>query len=159
MRRLGGTMLLGARTVAHVEGPTSVVLGHAASTTRPAVTRVWGVRVEPDHETLRLLAPDDDVRALDPGAAIAATFASCVDYRSVQLKGTVVTVEAVGPDDRELVDEYTRAFVAVNLPIGVSEGMIRGMRPRSLAAVRMRVEAAYDQTPRPGAGNVVEALA
>ncbi len=146
---------------AFLERGCALIVGTASPDGAPHAQRAWGCSVVgPDRVRLLLDSSDDVLREqLAGGGRIAVTSADVRDLRSVQLKGTVTTLEDEPTpadldrcaihneelfDDIEVSDHYPRVLV---------ERMI----PRGYMVAVVVVEELYDQTPGPSAGTRVGA--
>jgi hypothetical protein len=153
----------GASAPGQIDLPTllgegvAVVVATADEHLRPQITRGWGPQLDADGETVTLCVgapPGSPMRAnLDRGGVIAATFSLPTTYRTVQLKGPVLSVGEPGPEQLARVEEHIAAFgdqaAAVRLPSGVAPRL----REHTLVAVDMAIRERYDQTPGPKAGS------
>jgi hypothetical protein len=74
-------------------------------------------------------------------------------FRSVQLKGRVLSVGSPTDDDLALAAQLTdRFFEAVHLTDGNPLELLRRIRSNEMAVLEMTVDEQFDQTPGPDAG-------
>jgi len=142
--------------VPFLESGVSILVGTRDEHLRPDGVRGVGVRVEADgREVTVFLAEPPAAGCLGNLAAngrVAVAFSRPVDHRSVQLKGQVVGMRAAGKADREAIDRYRGLLIAALGEVGLSPRLVGRIRMAPCRAVRFRVEAVYEQTPGPGAG-------
>ncbi len=138
----------------------SMLFGTVCADGAPRAARAWGVQVDPSSPRLRIAVTADDAVVVANLASPSVTFtaADVRTFRSLQIKGRVVLVEAPTPHDRAIVDEQTdRFFVAV---MEVDRTPLEGLRcmlPHDVVMVEMSVDELFDQTPGPTAGSALRA--
>ncbi|MEZ5289259.1 MAG: hypothetical protein R2712_31555 [Vicinamibacterales bacterium] len=122
----------------------------------PNAARVTALTVDDDGHHVVAYVPSvsadpvlADLRA-NGQAAIVVTRPT--DDRGCQVKGVFVDARAAGPEDQSLVraqwDHFLDVLEMVGLPRAATESWI--VWP--CIAIRIRVQALFDQTPGPGAG-------
>ncbi|MDP9075547.1 MAG: pyridoxamine 5'-phosphate oxidase family protein [Actinomycetota bacterium] len=145
-----------------IQGPVSAMLGTADATAVPDATRVAGV-APLEGRRLRILI-SADARAARANAVVGARVAVLVtditSYRSVQWKGWVVSSgEERTPGDIALFHRHVDAFSQAGPDVGIPREMIPGLFPREVVPLIVEVDAVYNQTPGPGAGGRIGAVA
>jgi hypothetical protein len=139
-----------------LESGVSILLGTRGPRLVPAAARGVGLRVEPGGEEVTVFLPAATAGATLANLRDAGRLAVCVsrarDHRSVQLKGRVVAVAEAGHAERTVVDRYRCALSAHWAEIGIPPRLTLRMAHWPCHAVRVRVEALFEQTPGPGAG-------
>ena len=73
-------------------------------------------------------------------------------YRTVQLKGEVVSVREPTAEQLAAVDDHVEAFSREAEEVGLMPGTGRRFLDPGLVAVTLAVRELYDQTPGPSAG-------
>jgi len=152
--------VIGAETVAFLEGGCALIVGTVAADGQPRATRGWGLTVlpgsDPDELSVRLLLDGDDPVArenLAATAVIAITAGNVRTLHSTQLKGRSVGIEEATDPDRERADRYVEAFVSDIVAVDrTPRELIVRMVPSGIVACTVAVTELYDQTPGPGAG-------
>jgi hypothetical protein len=140
---------------AFVEGDAAQTIGTADAARAPTVGRAWGLRVRHGHLVRALIGADDATTPnLRVGARVAVLLVDVATYRSVQLKGSVVDVEAPTASDHDVHEVYVAEFVAA-LRAADRHTSPDGALPAQLVSVTIDVDAAFDQTPGPGAGRAL----
>jgi hypothetical protein len=143
-----------------VERGAGLVVGTVSSDGEPRADRAWAVSVV-DAATCRIrfvMSADDPVvvEHLESGT-VSLTGADVTTYRSVQLKGRPVVVEAPTVDDLALAAHQSGVFFeAVHRTDGNPVELLRRILPREMVAVEMVVDESFDQTPGPTAGTVLD---
>jgi hypothetical protein len=137
-------------------GP-AVIVATSDERLRPQVSRGWGPELEPGGTVLVMCvaaAAGSPMHAnLERGGTIAATFSAPTTYRSVQLKGPVLTVGEPVAEQLSRVDEHLAAFVEQVAQVGLPPSRAPRLREPALLAVQMEIRERYDQTPGPKAGS------
>jgi hypothetical protein len=137
---------------AFAEGDSAQTIGTADGSRAPTIGRAWGLRVRDGHLVRALVGADAATAAnLEPGGRIAVLLVDIATYRSVQLKGSIVSVEAPTPSDRDVHDRYVDEFEAA-LRAADRHTRLDAVLPVELLAVTIDADAVFDQTPGPGAG-------
>jgi hypothetical protein len=137
-----------------LEGPNSIIVATQDGQLMPECARGLLLRCQGDDVTLWLpsavTARTEANLTADPRIAVAAELPSAHVTR--QLKGVVTRVMKAPEDRRAMLDEGWEAFVqqcgAVGLPRRLLERVIRW----PVTEIHLRVNAVFDQSPGPGAG-------
>jgi hypothetical protein len=121
---------------------------------RPEIGRGWAPVVDGSNVTLCITARDGSPTRtnLESNGRIAVTCSRPTTYRTIQLKGSVVEIRDVRPDDEQRVAGHLEAFIAEAQKLGLPQGFGQTFVAGELIAVTFAVEELYDQTPGPGAG-------
>lgn len=138
-----------------LESGCALIVGAALSDGEPYATRAWGLEVvDAEGGEVRLLVDADDVPRL--AGIMAVTGADVRTLRSVQLKGLVLRSDPVTGTDLDRTAAYCDAFfAAVEDTDGTPRRLMDKLRPAVLAAIHLRVDELFDQTPGPSAGGVL----
>jgi hypothetical protein len=135
----------------------AVIVATCDGELRPQISRGWGPALAPDGAALTMCvgaAAGSRMRAnLERTGMIAATFSLPTTYRTVQLKGPVLTVREPIAEDLARVDEHLAAFVEQVARVGMAASRTPRLREPALLAVQMEIRERYDQTPGPRAGS------
>lgn len=150
--------MIGAETVAFLEGGCALIVGTVAADGEPRANRGFGLTVLPGNAdvAVRVLLEANDPRVrenLETTGHIAITAGNVQTLYSTQLKGRAVAIELATDTDRERATRYVNAFaddvVAVDR---TPRELIARMMPPDVFAVTVAVSELFDQTPGPGAG-------
>jgi hypothetical protein len=132
----------------------------------PRIARVWAARVLDGSDVIEIYVQRAgalpllealvyDLFNLESGRRAALNLIEVTTYRSRMFKGAC----ALAPNDPDptFVDESLaadgRAFHSVGMPADAVERILsHGDPPREMVALRLTVEAIFDQSPKPGAG-------
>ena len=122
----------------------------------PNGTRALAVKVEDDGRHVAVyVARVASVRILgdleDNGQA-AVSFGRPVDDKACQVKGTFLAARDASDDERPLIAAQWDGFLASLEQIGIPRAATRAWITWPAVAIRLRVNAVFDQTPGPGAG-------
>jgi hypothetical protein len=135
----------------------AVVLGTASAEGKPHVTYVWGPKVLDSRTQLHVFLErprsEQAVTNLEETSLAAVTFAEPVSYRSFQLKGRYQGMTPASPDEAAWVQRHRELFASQTALIGDSPGVRRNAwMEADLLRLEIDVDAAFDQTPGPHAG-------
>jgi hypothetical protein len=140
-----------------------VIVGTCDRVLVPELSRAWGVRVLPDRAGLEVCVSAQvcgrTLANLADNQQIAVTITNPRTYRSFQVKGQAVDTRATDSADLERIAAHQRAFVEAVVSVGLTEASALQMLAPELApkpaftAIRVAVQAVFDQTPGPGAGS------
>jgi hypothetical protein len=136
----------------------SVIVAACRPAEAPVAGLACGCRILADGR-MRLLLPrpgnEKLLAMVECRARIAITFSQPFTHRSIQVKGSQGVVTTLDQEDRrEAVRQgqgVRRELVVVGYPPGFAEAYCR-VDPDILAAVDVVLDAAFVQTPGPGAG-------
>lgn len=142
-----------------VESGAGLVVGTVSIDGEPRADRAWGVSVvDPDERRIRFVMSADDAAVLEhlESGNVSLTGAEISTFRSIQLKGRTVVVEAPRAEDIEMArTQSEKFFEMVNLVDGNPVEHLRRMLPLETVAVEMVVAEMFDQTPGPAAGRAL----
>ena len=117
-----------------------------------------GCRILPGGRMRLLIQRPGNERALElaaTGARIAATYSQPITHRSIQVKGARSAVVTPTEEDRQAALRQLAGLNAELVEIEYTHGFADAycaLDPDNLAAIEFEMEAAYVQTPGPGAG-------
>jgi hypothetical protein len=142
-------------TVEFLQSGCGLLVAAVSADGTPRANRGWGLDVLAD-ERVRVLLDADEQTTLEYLAEhdrIAINATSVPTYRSIQLKGRCIGVDAANDADaaraRRYCDEFLAEVVAVD---GYDLAILQRLVPASFVACTVQVEELYDQTPGPAAG-------
>lgn len=122
----------------------------------PESMLAMGAKVHEGGCTLTVYLPEALSKAtvanLKSNGQIAICLSRPRDHRSVQVKGSVVRIRASEPADRELQAVHRAALVEQFAGVGIPRSATRRLVWWPSLAVEVAVNAVYDQTPGPRAG-------
>lgn len=134
----------------------SLNVATASRDLEPNGTRAFAAVVEPDRlhvvVFVHAVAAPTLLRDLGENPRLALTFGRPADHRTAQLKGTFLGSRPASDDDRPEVERQAEGFARSLEGIGIARAAMTGWNPWPATALRMRVEAIFEQTPGPGAG-------
>src|SRR5262245_58356941 len=133
----------------------AVQAGTADQNGRPHVTWAWGPRVN-DDGTLSVFL--DTARAgrtlanLAVNRKVAVICADPIGYRAIQFKGQWLSASAPSDAERGWVQRHRELFASNLALVGDSPAGIRNLWMENTTRIDFTLEAAFDQTPGPKAG-------
>jgi hypothetical protein len=142
--------------VSFLQSGCALIVGTVGAAGVPLASRGWGLDIDAEELSGRLLLASDDPvlrEHLASTARLAVTGASVRTLRSVQLKGSVRDVEPATDADRErsrrYCDELFGDIVAVD---HAERWQTQRLEPADLIACRFGIDEVFDQTPGFAAG-------
>jgi len=145
--------------VAFLHSGVGTMVGISDADLVPALTRGFALRVTADGESLEVFigrAQSAPVLArLWPGGLLAVTLASPVDYRAMQIKGTVLQWQAAEATDDVWVNRYWELFEKAVGRVGITPAQCARLRCRDLVRITVAPRDLFRQTPGPSAGNAL----
>jgi hypothetical protein len=155
-----GSQLRSEELVAFLHSGVSGMVGNSDADLVPALTRGFAFRVAAAGESVDVFvgrAQSGPVLArLRPGAAMAITVASPIDYRAVQIKGTVSRWQPAEAADAAWVARHWELFQAAVALVGIPPDQCVRLRCRDLVRITVVPRALFRQTPGPSAGSALE---
>ena len=151
-------MLLPDEVLDFIQSGVSVIVGVVGPDGRAQAGRALASRVVAGGK-IRLMYPDEGHTAImasaQSGGPIAVTYSAPISHRTIQIKSSSSRAEEMEPDDRISLEAQIDAFAAVLRAIGFPQHFVQAFcanRSVSAGVVSFVPEAAYEQTPGPGAG-------
>ena len=154
---------IGPDQVALLARSVSVIIGSADDARRPHLMRAVGYRLSEDRRRLMVLlthgGAQDVLADLRRNGRIAVVFSEPSTHRTLQVKGSDAVVSPALADDEELAARYLERFVEEIAQLGFGAEVARTLLAHGgdLMAVHFTVEAAFEQTPGPAAGEPLAA--
>lgn len=146
-----------------LESGVSVLVGTRSDRLFPDCCRGFGAMVGEDGREVTVYLPDatcgESLANLRDNGAIAVCFSRAIDHRSLQIKGEAVEIREADEKDRKRILRYRRALAESLGVVGVPPQVTLRIAHWPCRAVRVRVNAVFDQTPGPGAGAALGAPA
>jgi hypothetical protein len=137
-----------------LEGPNSIIVATQDGQRMPECARGLLLRCQGDDVTVWLpsavSARTEANLAADPRIAVAAELPSA--HLTRQLKGVVTRVLTAPESHRSLLEEGFEAFVQQCGSVGIPRRLLERVIRWPATEVHLRVNAVFDQTPGPGAG-------
>lgn len=149
-------MIIPSEVIESLQGGVSLLVASCGRDGRPACTRGVALRIWPDrdHATLFLATataqPVADQLRARPTVAFVVSRPS--DYRTVQMKGTVIAVRDALDTDRPFVSECVKAFAELVDGLGVPRQIALRVAHWPCLAIDVELGEIFVQTPGPGAG-------
>jgi hypothetical protein len=141
--------------VSFLEGPCAQNVATSDLDGAPTAGRAWGVRVAAGRFVRALVGADPATAAnLEVTRRIALMVIDVATYRSVQVKGTITAVQPPTAADHDVYDLYVREFASALVAEGRNTPLDQAL-PGSFLAVSIDVDALFDQTPGPTAGQPI----
>lgn len=157
-REAGHTDLLPAHLVAFLQGGVAVTLGARRADGRPVVGGGVACRVDAMRDVRVLMPPGANaafIEAVRNGSAVAATFSSGRDHRSIQLKASCGQIRETLPDDLIEAERQCALLADELVELGYTRLQANAYAQRGttdLVSLEFRPERVFTQTPGPGAG-------
>lgn len=144
---------------AFLDSGVSMVGASANDDLVPEAFRMWGASLG-DDGVLRALVSSDAAQTFEhmrEGTLLCMTFADVLNLRSMQVKGrSIGAAEPPGPEDLARMARYQEVLAPKSRLNGTPPALLEEIRPRSVFAVSIVLDEAYDQTPGPSAGSSLE---
>ena len=122
----------------------------------PSAARVAALRADPDGQFLTAFVPTVAAALVLPdlhaNGQVAVVSARPPDERGCQVKGVFVNAWDATESERAIVDAQWERFRARLELIGLPRVATDTWATWPCTAIRLRVQAVFDQTPGPGAG-------
>jgi hypothetical protein len=137
-----------------LEGPNSIIVGTQDGKRMPDCARGLLLRCQGDDVTLWLpsavSARTEANLAIDPRIAVAAELPSA--HKTRQVKGLVTRVLTAPESHRALLQEGFEAFIQQCGTVGLPRRLLERVILWPATEVHFRVNAVFEQSPGPGAG-------
>lgn len=153
--------MLDTELVRFLQGPVMILMAARDAEGRPAIARGLGCSVQ-DGAALDVEIGArqwaEALAGLSPGDTVALTFVRPSDYRSVQVKGPLLSRAAGDAASDARAAAYRNAMGSELRRLGVLQPQIDqwvGLEP--LTTLRVRPSTIFDQTPGEGAGRILAA--
>jgi hypothetical protein len=135
----------------------SVLVGTRDARLRPDCVRASGVAAEPRRNVVTVFLPaatSERARAnLEDNGRIAVTVTRAIDHRSLQVKGRVLELRDSTEEELGEIRRYLADLALDWGQVGVPCKATQALNHWPSYTVRLRVEALFEQTPGPDAGN------
>jgi hypothetical protein len=142
-----------------LEGEVGIHLGTCDSNREPFGVRALAAAVEADAAHLVVymatVAAERVLPDLEANGQAAVSFGRPIDERACQVKGVFVSARDVGEAERPRVAAHWQSFLANLEQIGVKRAAYAEWPTWPCVAIRLRVTALFEQTPRPGTGGPI----
>jgi hypothetical protein len=162
--------LLTPELVAFVHGRVVAMVGSAGADLTPALTRGFAPRIAPDRRAIDVFVGRAQSTAclanLVPGATMSLIVGNPVDYRGIQIKGTVIGRRPVAADQGGAPDQADDAawlhrgralHIEALERVGIGRIQSDRLWCRDMVCVTLVPAALFRQTPGPGAGGPLAA--
>lgn len=152
--------MLTEKLIEHLHGPHVAFITTRDTQLRPRTDLSVGVRAHPDRAHLTVLLPEaasaNALGNLRANGRVALTALSPLTLEAYQFKGAFASAAAATPDEEAVVELFLAKIAPVYQTYGVPNYWL-GVATRPAVAMVFRVEAVFDQAPRPGAGAALPA--
>lgn len=136
-----------------------VYVGTRDERLQPEAMLAMGSRVHPDLRTFTVYLPEKlagaTIRNLESNGDIAIALVRPVDHKSVQLKGKMISLRPSVEADRPIQQHGRAALIEQFAAIGIPRPLTRRLVWWPSIAVDVDVRHVYQQTPGPGAGELL----
>jgi hypothetical protein len=140
---------------------TSILVGTVDPSGWPACCRGVALVVHPDREGVTVYVPvataAETVANIASNGRVAVVSSEIVSHVTVQLKGRARAVRIAGEAEAEAVHAHFDRFIDALDSVGLPRGIGRALSRWPAFAVDLAVEAVFEQTPGPRAGQLVKA--
>ena len=149
-------MIVPDEVMASLEGGLSLLVAGLDGQGRPVCTRGVGLRIWPDRERATVFLARATAQPLSDHLLVNRQLAFVVsrpnDYRTVQMKGTVLALREADDADFTFVSSFVRAFADLVDGLGVPRTIALRVAHWPCLAVDVALAELFLQTPGPGAG-------
>lgn len=153
--------VLSDEIVEFIESGLSIIVGVVGTNGRAQTGRALAARVV-GRSTIRIIYPSEGNSAVmataQAGGPIAVTFSAPLSHRTIQIKGGLCKTEPLDPEDQINADRQAEAFAGVLRALGHTAAFVKAIcdyRSSTLRVLSFPAEAAFEQTPGPGAGRSI----
>jgi hypothetical protein len=158
--------LIDEAQAAFMQGGVSISAASCGAQPFPSLCRALACRVFADRRQLTVMVSKAQAAALladvQCNGRLALVCSQPSTHRTIQIKGDDAQVLAPDADDLRAVAMHRNAFVAEVVPLGFAEPLVRLLLTcpeQDIVAIRFTPNAAFNQTPGPRAGAVLQANA
>ena len=148
--------MIDEQLAAFLEEGIAIQLATRNEQLEPNGVRVVAVAVEPSGTHVVAYVPEEAVYHVLPDlqstGQVAMVFSRPPDERSCQVKGTFDGARAAAGDERARVEAQWDRWLDRLVTIGVARTMFDHWTAWPCVAIRVRVNAIFNQTPGPGTG-------
>jgi hypothetical protein len=153
-------VILSPSLITFLEQGVSIYMGTRNGRLEPNGVRVIALKVDDDREHLVAYLPASDaglvLADLEANGQAALAFARPADDRACQIKGERVSIRDAEPSELAMVQKQWAGLLDQLQMVGIPPVATQGWTTWPCVAVKLRVTAAFDQTPGPGAGSVLD---
>ena len=152
--------MLESEVVTFLQSGCALVACAASGHGTPIAARAWGLDIDPERRSARVLLRSDDPvlhEHLVPSAKIAVLGTSTVELRVVHIKGPIEQVARATDDDRERSRRYRDAVFGMLVDVeGRNRSLLERVVPLDLTACVFSVDEVIDLTPLPAVERLAE---
>ncbi|HKR04380.1 MAG TPA: pyridoxamine 5'-phosphate oxidase family protein [Bacteroidia bacterium] len=154
-------MQLSSKLKDFINGPRGTAMGTRDAQLIPEYNRVVYAQAIDDKHVKIFIAKKTAGRAIEninENGLMAVTFVNVLNYEAYQLKGKCVKYEEANDEEQVMVENNMKAFNEVCVKIGLEDGIVFNWPHNPVWAIEMKVEEAYEQTPKIGTGTKLETV-
>lgn len=151
--------------ITHLAAGPSHRVGSCAADGRPGIGRALATESLPDGRLRVLMGRDagaDVLDAIQATGQVAVVLGLPTTNRTLHVKGRDARVTPSGPEDQALLHQRFEAFMAQLEPFGFNRDAVAQnwylVQQAGLCRITFTISGAWNQSPGPGAGQVVELL-
>lgn len=154
-------MQLNSRLKDFINEPRGMGLGTRDADLTPEYSRVVGAQVVDDEHVRFFISGKTGTRAIEnikDNKMMAVTLVNALNGEAYQLKGKCVKYAEANNEEHTMVENYLKEFNEIAVKIGLIDGLTFNWPHRPCWAIEMKVEEAFEQTPKIGTGCKLENL-
>lgn len=148
--------MIDTQLAAFLEEGVGIHIGTRSAALQPNGTRALAAKVDNGGSELVVyvarVAAERILSDLKDNGQAAVSFGRPVDDRACQVKGALIDLRDATDSERPLVATQWNGFLGNLEKIGIPRPATQGWITWPAVAVRIRVNAIFNQTPGPGAG-------
>lgn len=148
--------MIDTQLAAFLEEGVGIHIGTRSAALQPNGTRALAAKVDNGGSELVVyvarVAAERILSDLKDNGQAAVSFGRPVDDRACQVKGALIELRDATDSERPLVATQWNGFLGNLEKIGIPRPATQGWITWPAVAVRIRVNAIFNQTPGPGAG-------
>lgn len=145
--------------VPFLESNVSLLLGTRDAVNRPACARLMGARVSADRTRVTVLLPtptgERSLANIRDNGLAAVTFSRIIDNRALQIKGKCAPPREPTAEEIEIQRRYRERFADALAAVGMPRATTMRLTIQPSVALDLTIEAIFQQTPGPTAGQRV----
>ena len=146
------TEMLDRDVVSFLQSGCALIVGTVGVDGTPAASRAWGLDVDAEQRTARVLVSSADPllrQHLVPSAKIAVSASSTVELRLMEIKGPIEHVVAATDEDRERSRRYRDELHGMLVDLEQrSRPLLDRLVPAEMSACVFRIDKVINRTPR-----------
>jgi hypothetical protein len=151
--------MIDAQLAAFLQEGLGIHIGTRDARLQPEGARALAARVETGGRYLVVYAAEVAARRLLPhleaNGQVAVSFGRPEDHRACQVKGTVAGIAPASDEERPAIAAQWASFLRQLDGVGIPSVTTTAWTTWPAVAIRLKVTALFEQTPRPGTGEPI----